>query len=163
MGWYIDLSQGFKVFQQLYSTQKLIIRWRKRKVEWTLVAIIIFGISLFSFNRPILQEPWNIPGKYKKMENPITANKENLAIAKQLYSKHCKSCHGKAGLGDGPKAAELDTPSGDFSTAKFQSQSDGVLFYQTTFGREDMPAYDKKISSDEDRWLIVHYMRSFAK
>jgi mono/diheme cytochrome c family protein len=104
-----------------------------------------------------------VPAKYKKMENPVTWDKEGELIAKQLYSKHCKSCHGKSGLGDGPKAKELDTPSGDFSLPEFHAQSDGALFYKTTFGRDDMPAYDKKIPSDEDRWLIVHYMRTFKK
>ena len=116
-----------------------------------------------SFASGVLQDNWEVPAKYKKMENPVAWDKEGELIAKQLYSKHCKSCHGKAGLGDGPKANELDTPSGDFSIATFQAQSDGELFYKTTFGRDDMPAYDKKISSDEDRWLIVHYMRTFKK
>jgi mono/diheme cytochrome c family protein len=86
-----------------------------------------------------------------------------MDIAKQLYDKHCKSCHGKVGLGDGPKAKELDTKCGDFSSAAFQGQSDGELYYKTTFGRDDMPAYDKKIADDNDRWLLVHYMRTFKK
>ena len=97
------------------------------------------------------------------MTNEAVFDDEGKIIAKQLYSKHCKSCHGRTGLGDGPKAKELDTPSGDFSIDSFQSQSDGELFYKTTFGRDDMPAYDKKIKNDEDRWLIVHYMRTFKK
>lgn len=29
------------------------------------------------------------------MKNPTTANAENLKIGKQLYDKHCASCHGK--------------------------------------------------------------------
>ncbi|MEQ8302428.1 MAG: cytochrome c [Cyclobacteriaceae bacterium] len=121
------------------------------------VAIALFGFSFTTFK----QDPWAVPAKYKKMENPTKGDKENISIGKVLFDKHCKSCHGKAGLGDGPKAKELDTPSGDFSLATFQSQSDGELFYKTTFGRDDMPAYEKKISSDEDRWILVHYLRTF--
>ncbi|MFY0687923.1 MAG: cytochrome c [Cyclobacteriaceae bacterium] len=110
------------------------------------------------------QEPWDVPTKYIKMANPTEVDdSENQLIGKQLYMKHCKSCHGKTGLGDGPKAKELDTPSGDFSSADFQAQPDGALFYKTTFGRDDMPAYDKKITSDEDRWLVVNYMRTLSK
>ena len=124
--------------------------------------VIFLGSLMISFNSPE-QEPWEVPNKYVKMENPTDADdKENLSIGKQLYMKHCKSCHGKTGLGDGPKAAELDTPSGDFSADDFQAQSDGELFYKTTFGRDDMPAYDKKIPSEEDRWLVVNYMRTFT-
>jgi len=123
------------------------------------LTLLITSFVFFSFSTLITSD-WEVPGKYKKMENTAEFDSEGKAVAKQLYSKHCKSCHGKTGLGDGSKAAELDTPSGDFSTAEFQSQSDGELFYKTTFGRDDMPAYEKKIPSDEDRWLLVHYMRT---
>ncbi|HCM77538.1 MAG TPA: cytochrome C [Cytophagales bacterium] len=126
---------------------------------WLPVVVACFALSF----APFMQTAWEVPAKYKKMENPTKADKENISIAKGLYEKHCKSCHGKVGLGDGPKAKELDTPSGDFSKAKFQSQSDGELFYKTTFGRDDMPAYEKKISSDEDRWILVHYLRTFKQ
>ena len=132
----------------------------KKTKNYLLTAV---ALICFSFAPGFFQDNWEVPAKYKKMENPVTWDKEGELIAKQLYSKHCKSCHGKDGLGDGPKAKELDTPSGDFSIAAFQDQSDGELFYKTTFGRDDMPAYDKKISSDEDRWLIVHYMRTLKK
>lgn len=129
----------------------------------TLTMILFFGILLTAFSFTTIQEPWEVPAKYKKMENPTKASKDDMDIAKQLYEKHCKSCHGKAGLGDGPKAKELDTPSGDFSKASFQSQSDGEIFYKTTFGRDDMPAFDKKVPSENDRWLLVHYMRTMKK
>ena len=96
------------------------------------------------------------------MKNPIDAGTDK-AIGKSLYSKHCKSCHGKEGYGDGPKAEEQDGDLGDFSTAEFQAQSDGSLFYKTTFGRDDMPEYMKKMPDDEDRWLIVNYMRTLEE
>lgn len=136
------------------------MKYSKKKYLIVLISTCLF---IFSMGFGVLQDDWEIPAKYKKMENPVAWDNESAVIAKQLYSKHCKSCHGKTGLGDGPKAKELDTPSGDFSAASFHSQSDGVLFYKSTFGRDDMPAYDKKISSDEDRWLLVHYMRTFKK
>lgn len=130
----------------------------------TLTLFFSLGFLFFSFNYvSSITDDWEVPDKYKKMENPAEADKEGMAIAKQLYSKHCKSCHGKEGLGDGPKADELDTPSGDFSTEEFQAQSDGELFYKSTFGREDMPEFVKKLPDDEDRWLLVHYMRTFEE
>ena len=125
--------------------------------------LLVFSIGLLtSFTMSNKQEAWVVPAKYKNMKNPTDVGVD-LDIAKGLYDKHCKSCHGKSGLGDGPKSKELDTDTGDFSIAKFQDQSDGELFYKTTVGRDDMPAYDKKIASDEDRWLIVNYMRTFKK
>jgi len=105
---------------------------------------------------------WIVPTKYQTLKNP-TNPKVDLSIGKSLYSKHCKSCHGKEGYGDGPKAEEQDGDLGDFSTEDFQAQTDGALFYKTTFGRDDMPEYTKKMPDDEDRWLIVNYMRTLAE
>lgn len=129
-------------------------------------SIATFVVSMMVAALPVseMQEPWDVPTKYVRMENPTDpTDSENKSIGRQLYMKHCKSCHGKTGLGDGAKAAELDTPSGDFSLASFQDQSDGELYYKTVFGRDDMPAYDKKIPEEEDRWLVVNYMRTLAK
>ncbi len=103
---------------------------------------------------------WVVPDTERDKKNPVKADKESLSIGKALYKKHCKSCHGKKGLGDGPKAAQLDTPSGDFSMAAFQAQTDGTLRYKSIVGRDDMPSYEKKIPDEEDHWHIVNYLRT---
>ena len=121
----------------------------------------VLALAFYSFTT-IVQEEWKVPAKYETMKNPVPANTDK-AIGKSLYAKHCKSCHGKEGYGDGPKADEQEGDLGDFSTAEFQGQSDGALFYKTTFGRDDMPEYTKKMTDDEDRWLIVNYMRTLAE
>ena len=121
----------------------------------TIVAVIM--AFTFKVQDP---KPWPVPDNYKTMKNPVKFDKSAAAA---LYSKHCKSCHGSDGLGDGPKAAQLETPCGDFSSAAFQKQSDGALFYKTLEGREDMPSYKKKIPDEEDIWQLVHYMRTLAE
>ena len=125
-----------------------------------LITLGIISLGLLSFNK-LIQEEWKIPDKYQKMKNSTEANSENLLIGKSLYSKHCKSCHGKEGYGDGTKADELDGDLGDFSSEEFQSQSDGALFYKSYIGRYDMPNYEKKMS-EEDMWILVHFMRSLG-
>lgn len=127
----------------------------------TLMIIGIVSFGLFSFNK-LTQEEWKVPAKYQTMKNPTKASSENLAMGKSLYSKHCKSCHGTKGYGDGTKAANLKGDLGDFSSKKFQSQSDGALFYKSYIGRKDMPNYEKKMS-EEDMWITVHYMRTMGK
>jgi mono/diheme cytochrome c family protein len=130
----------------------------------TLTFFLVFGLlsvvmlSFSSFD----QEEWVVPDKYLKMKNPTDPN-EDQDIGKQLYSKHCQSCHGKTGLGDGKKADEVEGDLGDFSSAEFQAQSDGALFYKSYIGRDDMPNYEKKIPDEEDMWLIVNYMRTLAE
>jgi len=121
----------------------------------------VISLVLVSFSR-LTQEEWKVPAKYEKMTNPEEASKENISLGKNLYSKHCKSCHGKDGLGDGPKADEVDGDLGDFSSEEYQAQSDGALFYKSYIGRLDMPNYEKKMS-EEDMWLVVHYMRTLAE
>lgn len=131
----------------------------------TIKVMLLLGAILFSFYsfKSAIQDEWVVPDKYITMKNPTdTSDKENLSIGKSLYAKHCKSCHGKEGYGDGPKAAEQSGDLGDFSSKEFQLQSDGALFYKTSIGRNDMPEFTKKLSDDEDRWLIVNYMRTLA-
>lgn len=121
----------------------------------------ILALALLSFDK-IIQDEWEVPEKYQNMKNPTNPS-DDLDIGKQLYSKHCQSCHGKEGYGDGKKANEVEGDLGDFSSEEFQAQSDGALFYKTSFGRKDMPEYTKKMPDDEDRWLIVNYMRTLAE
>jgi mono/diheme cytochrome c family protein len=124
-----------------------------------IIGIVSFG--LFSFNK-LTQEEWKVPAKYEKMKNTTEASKANIAIGKSLYSKHCKACHGSAGYGDGTKASNLEGDLGDFSSKKFQSQSDGAIFYKSYIGRKDMPNFEKKMS-EEDMWITVSYMRTLGK
>ena len=121
----------------------------------------VVSIAFLAFTT-VEQDEWVVPAKYEKMTNPEDASKENLAIGKSLYSKHCKSCHGKEGYGDGPKAEEVEGDLGDFSTSDFQAQSDGALFYKSYIGRKDMPSFEKKMT-EEDAWLVVHYMRTMEE
>jgi len=108
------------------------------------------------------KKPWVVPEKSKTLKNPVKSDDASLASGKTLYSKHCKSCHGSKGLGDGPKSKELETSCGDFTTKEFIEQTDGDLFYKTKEGRDDMPSFKKKIPDDNDIWAIVNYVRSLG-
>jgi len=108
-------------------------------------------------------KPWAVPDKAAKTANPVKTSPASIAAGKTLWSQHCSSCHGKAGLGDGSKAAQLETTPPDFSKAAFQSQSDGSLFFKTVEGRKDMPSFKKKLPEQEDIWNLVNFMRSLKK
>lgn len=135
-----------------------------KSLNFALIATTVAFIAL-SFTTKLSQDkkPWNAPDNYVKMKNPVASNPESIAAGKTLWSKHCKSCHGTKGLGDGSKAAQLKTDPGDFSKADFQKQSDGALFYKTSEGRDDMPSFKKKIPDDDERWSLVNYMRTLKK
>jgi len=109
-------------------------------------------------------KPWPVPDKDKALKPAVKLTDASvIANGKDLWAKHCKSCHGSKGLGDGPKASSLKTFPGDFSAAAFQSSTDGELFYRTDKGRDEMPSYEKKIPEASDRWSLVAFMRSLKK
>ena len=123
--------------------------------------LLVSMISGFSYHQQ--KKPWPVPDAAKVKKNPIASNAESIAAGKTLWSTHCKSCHGAKGMGDGPKAAQLKTEAGDFSKADTQVQTDGSLFYKLSEGRDDMPAFKKKIADEDDRWSLVNYMRTLKK
>ncbi|TAL44522.1 MAG: c-type cytochrome [Chitinophagaceae bacterium] len=133
----------------------------------TLVIILamITGFAGTSFTlKEILQpKPWPVPDAEKTRVNPIKPDASSIADGKALWGTHCQSCHGKKGLGDGPKAAQLKTEPGDFSKATTQAQTDGSLYYKIIKGRDDMPGFKKKIPENDDIWSIVNFIRTLKK
>ena len=122
----------------------------------------LIGIS-FTIKNSEQPKPWKVPDNFKNMKNPIASDATSIADGKALYTTHCKSCHGAKGLGDGPKAAQLKTESGDFSKAVVQSQTDGELFYKMSEGRDDMPNFKKKLPEADERWSLVNFIRTLKK
>lgn len=140
----------------------------KTKMQNLLKVTLIIAASMILFICAVPQDkaskPWDIPEKYMKMENPQSLDDADMVrLGKMLYSKHCKSCHGSEGLGDGPKAKQLETFPGDFSSEAFHNQKDGELYYKSYIGRDEMPNFEKKITDEEERWAIITYMRSEFK
>ena len=128
---------------------------------YTVLLLIFFFVSAgFAINQP---KPWPVPDNYQKMANPVKPDAESIANGKEVWIKHCQSCHGKAGKGDGTKAAQLKTTPQDFTKADVQKETDGSLFYKTEEGRDDMPAFKKKIDDKDDVWSVVNYIRTLKK
>ena len=107
-----------------------------------------------------LPETWVIPVRYEKMRNHYADNPDTEQIGWKNYKMHCSSCHGKKGLGDGKKAINLATSVPDLTDASIQSQSEGAIYYKFIVGRDDMPSFEKTIVNEEDRWLLVNYIRN---
>ncbi len=130
-----------------------------------IIAVLITGFIAFSFNLRMNDQnkPWPVPEAAKNKKNTVATDAASIAAGKVLWNTHCKSCHGAKGLGDGTKAAQLKTEPGDFSKADVQSQTDGTFFYKLSEGRDDMPAFKKKIADEEDRWNLVNFIRTLKK
>jgi mono/diheme cytochrome c family protein len=124
------------------------------------LAAIFFLSAAFTLQQP---KPWPVPDNAAKVKNPVKPGGESNSAGKALWQEHCSPCHGKAGAGDGNKAAQLKTTLTDFSKPDYQSQSDGTLFYKISEGRDEMPTYKKKIPDPDDIWNLVNYTRTFKK
>jgi mono/diheme cytochrome c family protein len=134
------------------------------KTKLILAALVLSVCTLsLAFTNKQKPKPWPVPEKNAKMANPVKSNGESISSGKALWSQHCSSCHGKKGLGDGSKAAQLKTVPQDLSNAGLQSQSDGSLYYKISEGRDDMPSFKKKIPDTEDIWNLVNYIRTLKK
>ena len=128
---------------------------------YILISVPFFALFLLSPSaRFATNDDWVVPDKYKKMENPYANVKDNEQIGRRAYSIHCKSCHGSKGMGDGSKAAQLDTRVPDLTLDAFKAESDGEMYYKTIFGKGDMPSFKEKITNEEDRWYLVNYLKA---
>ena len=137
------------------------------KMIATLVATVVFALVFMvgqSVHAQAKAKAWPVPDKDKSIKAAVKLTDASvIANGKDLWAKNCKSCHGAKGLGDGTKAVSLKTAPGDFSAADFQGSTDGELFYRLNKGRDEMPAYEKKIPEAGDRWALIAYMRTFKK
>ncbi len=128
-----------------------------------LAAIIITALIFIAANVAMAQKagaPWTVPAKYKTMKSTVKAGDPSIkTVGKDLYAKHCKSCHGSKGLGDGAKSATLNTLIPSFAESKFKSEADGNVYFQTFVGRDEMPSFEKKITDEADRWALIAYIK----
>lgn len=128
--------------------------------SFLLLGLATIFSMLVAFTPAANRKPWVVPEKFEKMKNPVAVDDASLKVGKTVYTKHCESCHGKKGKGDGSKSAQLDTDPGNFPK-DLPSQSDGALYYKVVEGRDDMPSFKKKIPDTEEIWAVVNYMRTF--
>ncbi len=93
---------------------------------------------------------------------PPPASPERLQQGRVLYSKHCASCHGPTGAGDGSAGHDLDPPPADLRDPDVAGKPDVKLFRQITRGRAPMPSFGRLLN-DEDRWTLTVYVKTLGK
>lgn len=106
-----------------------------------------------------------VPANYASLENPFSGDQSALEAGKALYDGKCASCHGESGDGKGPGGTGLQPPPADFTDAALmQAASDQQLFWILSEGSQGtaMPGW-KDLLSEEQRWQVVNYLRTFAQ
>ena len=105
--------------------------------------------------------PWKATESAAEVKNPIRASAEGIERGQKIFTQQCVPCHGERGKGDGPAGKYLGTTLPDFTSAEMNKQTDGELFWKISTGKAPMPTFEQ-ILSDEQRWLVVHYLRTFC-
>ncbi len=106
-----------------------------------------------------------IPAPYSNMQNPLPASAGNQQGGAELFQQFCATCHGSQGMGDGPAGKAL-TPRPANLTRFIRMpmlSRDNYLMWTISDGgaqfKTAMPAF-KSVISDEDRWRIIHFLRT---
>ena len=105
---------------------------------------------------------WTAPAAEARKKNPVAVSESSLAAGQKIYLKRCLACHGKAGNGDGPDAADLGIHPAKLSDPAIVAETDGALFWKITVGKKPMPNYGSRLSPT-DRWSVINYLRTLAK
>ena len=126
-----------------------------------LIALMALLVQLAFSENSSQDREWKAPERAASVPNPVAADDRSLAIGKSLYVKECASCHGEAGRGNGPDAADLSRPPSNLTATPVRRQADGEIFWKITEGNKPMPRYARMLK-DEQRWNLVNYLRSLA-
>jgi mono/diheme cytochrome c family protein len=140
----------------------LQLRLRLIRIAAFLTALLGSALITFSGKQPGSTEKWTAPAVEARKKNPVAMSESSLAAGQKVYVKRCVACHGKAGNGDGPDAADLGIHPAKLSDPLVREETDGELFWKITVGKKPMPNYGTRLSPT-DRWNVINYLRSLAR
>jgi mono/diheme cytochrome c family protein len=96
----------------------------------------------------------------QKRKNPIPIDERSMDEARKVYLRHCASCHGPSGKGDGSMALAGGTPSNLVDETWDHGSSDGEIFVVIREGTSsDMESYKDRLT-EKETWQLVNYIRS---
>ena len=142
-----------------------MIRGRTKHSARLLIVLCCAAIfaGVFAYGDDASAPPdWVAPARAAKKKNPIPTSDASVAAGLAIYGGQCVSCHGPTGKGDGPKAADLTVKPRNLRDPKIQAQSDGSIFWKLSTGKAPMPNFEKVPISEDDRWNVINYVRTFG-
>jgi len=98
----------------------------------------------------------------EKLKNPVAGDAASIEEGKKLYGRHCASCHGATGKGDGGMALSGGTPANLTDETWDHGSSDGEIFVVIRDGTSaDMESYKEKLT-EKQMWHLVNFIRSIG-
>lgn len=106
-----------------------------------------------------------VPGPYRRAQDSRPDTEAKLWRGQLVFDRHCASCHGWSGQGNGPEAYALVPAPADLEwlarIPKRKSQS--YIYWSIAEGGQrfgsEMPAF-KKTLTDAEIWSVTFYLRA---
>lgn len=100
---------------------------------------------------------------YAGKVRPRAPTADDVAKGEQLFERHCASCHGLSGAGDGEAGAALSPPPADVAFASRRPMAtDAYLFWTIAEGGapvgSGMPPF-KGVLGEDETWQLIAYLR----
>ena len=115
------------------------------------------------FAQPVMHDPdeGDPVGDYTGVTNPVSLTIQVLDEGKAIFTRECLVCHGDAGRGQGRMRAVIQPGPPDFGDGSYGDYTDADYFWRISEGVpwSAMPAW-KLHYGEEDRWKLVHYIRT---
>jgi mono/diheme cytochrome c family protein len=102
------------------------------------------------------------PQTEAEAQGPDSLTPERLARAKALFGEKCARCHGADGRGETVTGGMLGVPNFTDENWWKEGRSDARLLNSVTEGRDEMPAFGRKLTRREIASLVA-YVRRFNK
>lgn len=126
---------------------------QNRNLITLFLALVLATSNLFSQTN-------SIPAEAKGKTSPFLFSQETAKTGEQVYNANCKSCHGDPGKGN---YAKLNPIPKDPASEEYQKNTDGEMFYILSNGKGTlMPTFVNTLS-EEQRWQVISFIRSFNK
>lgn len=132
---------------------------KKKKIIILVLGVLSITLSSFVSTQ---DEKWVAPKEADQLINPLSNDTSDIEKGKKIYIQICAVCHGVSGKGDGPNAPTLKRKPANHTSKEVQMQSDGVLYWKISKGRDPMPSY-KDVFTKTQRWQLVKYLRTLKE
>jgi mono/diheme cytochrome c family protein len=99
-----------------------------------------------------------------RAESFQTATPKALARGEAVFRENCTACHGIRGDGAGPAAKMMTQKPRNFILGNFQyGNTPKQLFKTVTSGIEGTPMPSWAGLPENDRWAVIHYIKTLKK
>ena len=127
---------------------------------YTVIILMLLAFAGMGFHYSYSCE-WKAPESADQIKNPLKGDQKAVAAGETLFMQQCAVCHGNKGKGNGVAGASLNPKPANFWKDCVQQQSDGALYWKLNEGRGPMPSFSHL--TEEQKWELVHFIRTFKK